>query len=573
MITARIPLGIPLAALLSLAPLVHAQGDEHSLLRVPEPTKAELAIRQTKVLQTLNRVGDAVVHVSVNIGGVFRVHRYSSGVCIHPSGLVLTNWHLVQEALDKDGKERRTHEVRVRTVKGDEWEAAIVGKDPESDLALLKMRLDEGETMPYVELGDSRAILPGETVLVVSRPDERIYASFIGSASPAQGGIRIQKNSAAQDDLLLSDANIKVFTDGAPVLDINGRLLAIVNSSKVRPPLSKKATEEEKREHRNSFGFAMRVHVARKAFAKQLAKVKTPKITAKEATARRQGIADVVARARGAIVSVRRASIQKMPDPDILDPYGKFANDDLGSGVVVAASGLVLTNAHIVSSKAAADDAKPDSKPSDKPDSKPSSKPSAKPENVIITMLSGKSYPGKVVAWRPDKNIALVQLELPEGTRLPFLRLANSGAGLLGERVAALGNRYGHTLGVQVGVLSSKQRSKDVSGGHEKSMAHFQTDATIHHGNTGGALINLEGQVLGINDVKAAVDKKEETASHEARAALRNTTIGFALPANWIREQLHAELTELAGAEGHLVVCPPATAEVRDRNGHIRLGL
>jgi len=534
MITAR----ISLAVLLTLAPLVQAQGD-HSLLRIPQPTKAELAVRQTKILDTLSRVGDAAVHVNVNISGVFRVQRDSAGVCIDPSGLVLTNWHLVQEALDKDGKERPTHEVRVRTAKGDEWETAIVASDPESDLALLKMRLDEGETMPYVEFGDSRNILPGETVLVIARPDETIYANFIGSASPAQGGIRIHKDVVARDDLLLSDANIKVATDGAPVLDINGRLIAIVNTSKVRPPLGEKPTEEEKREHRNSFGFAMRANVAQTAFAKQLAKVKTAKIRAKEASARRAGIADVVAKARHAIVSVRRASIEKMPEPDILDPYGKFINEGLGSGVVVAASGLVLTNAHVVGSKKAAE--------------------------VVITTLSGKSYAGKVVASEPDKNIALVKLDLPEATNLPFLTLANSDAGLLGERVAALGNRYGHTLDVRVGVLSSKQRSEDVGDQHKKSMAHFQTDANIHNGNTGGALVNLEGQVLGINDVKAAVDKKEEAERHEAKAALTNTTIGFALPANWIREQLRAELTKLVGSDAALVTRPEATAEGRRR--------
>lgn len=534
MTTAR----FPLAALFLLASLAQAQGT-HSLIRIPEPTKEELAIRQTKALQTLERASGAVVHVAVNISGVFNVQRESSGICIHPKGWILTNWHLVKEALDEDGKERETHEVQVRNSKGDTWESHVIAKAPEVDLALVKMRLDEDEKMPYVELGDSRNILPGETILVASRPEDKIYANFIGSASDAQGPIKIDDHVVARDDLLLSDANIKILTDGAPVLDINGRLLAIVNTSRVGRALPKKPTEEEKRAARLSFGFAMRAHVASRVFEKELAKlkIKTPKPSAREASARTGGIAGIVAKSRDAIVSVRRASIQKMPEPDILDPHGKFMEVGLGSGVVVHDSGLVLTNAHIVGDS----------------------------EEVVITTLSGKTYPGKVVAKRTEKNIALIQLKLPKGATLPFLPLADSDDGILGERVVAVGNRYGHTLAVKAGVLSSKQRSQDVGDQHKRSMAHFQTDATIYHGNTGGALLNLEGQVLGINDFIASIDEKDQAASHEAWATLTDTTIGFALPANWIREQLRAELTDLVGAEGHLIIRPKPTEDSRQR--------
>ena len=296
------------------------------------------------------------------------------------------------------------------------------------------MDLPDKVKMPHVELGNSRTILPGETVVVAGRPDEKIYANFIGSASNAQRGIKILDEVVDKGDVLLSDANLKMFVDGGPVLDINGRLLAIANSSKVRPPLEKDATKEQKREHQNSFGFATRVHVAQRVFAKHLGKLKTTRATAAEASARRSGIAAMVDVAKHSIVSVRRASLEKMPEPDPLDPNGKFPGDSIGSGVIVHASGIVLTNAHLVDT-----------------------------EDVVVTTLDGKSYVGEVIAKKPSKNIALVKLDVPKGTSLPFLRLANSDAALLGERIAALGNRYGHTLFVRVGVLSSKQRSKDVT--------------------------------------------------------------------------------------------------------------
>jgi S1-C subfamily serine protease len=199
---------------------------------------------------------------------------------------------------------------------------------------------------------------------------------------------------------------------------------------------------------------------------------------------------------------------------------------------------LVLTNAHIAGKKGA---------------------------KVWVTTVGGNTYEGVVLDASSAKNTAVIKLVLPPNTKLPFLTLADSTLGQLGERVATLGNRYGHTVTAKVGVLSSKQRSKDVGDQHKRSMGHFQTDATIHNGNTGGALINADGELLGVNDVRAAIDEMDKKEQAQAKMALTDTTIGFALPANVIREELREALTGAVGKTGHLVEVPKSTAAALER--------
>lgn len=543
MITAILRCAAFAALVTTLLPPALAQQDTspHSLLRVPTLSKAEKARLLTVKRQTLDAVGPTVVLVMVKVSGVLRMMRDSSGVVITPDGLVLTNWRLIRELSPRDGKKpRNSYSLQVRTSTGKDLPAAVVAADPNYDLALLKVDLKDGETMPHAQLGDSRKILPGETLLVCSRPNERIYANFIGGACDAQGDIKIGDQVIAKDDLLLSDVNMRMFCDGAPVFDIGGRLLAIINSSKVRAPIGKSATEEEKLEHKKGYGFSLRVHVAQRLFAKQIGKLKPSAIISQAAIKRRHLLAAGVSKAKNAIVSVRRVTVKKMPKPRIVDPYGKFAEDPCGSGVIIHSSGVVLTNAHLVGH-----------------------------EPVLVTLLNGKTYKGDVIASLPDKNIALIDLVVPGGEKLPSIDLANTADAIIGERTAALGNRYGHTLSVKIGVLSSRERSSGIGKQHLRSMGHLQTEANIFPGNTGGALINIHGKLLGINDVKAAVDnaERESAAAHEAEK--KDMTIGFAVPTDWIRSQLAAKIEAAIGSANKLASNPTDAADLDARKNHV----
>ncbi|MCB9870805.1 MAG: trypsin-like peptidase domain-containing protein [Planctomycetes bacterium] len=515
--------------LLGGAMALPAQSPTFSLLRPPELTDAERAVRNTPTLQTFQRAGSSVVHVLVKIAGEFRVQRDSSGVTISSSGLVLTNLHLVRDAFDKNGVLRPTHKVMVRTAKGEELPAKVIGQDGVHDLALLQVGLEDGTTLPAVEVADSRKVSPGETLLVVARPDETIYANFVGSATVAQGPVVVVDKPVEPDRLLLSDANMKRQADGGGVFDVHGRLVAIVNSSKVRPPAGKDASEQEKLEARNSFGFALRTHVAFQSFAKALARV------AQKDDPVKPGLAGVARQYCDAVVSVRDGSLADMPKPELVDPYGKFANDKLCSGVLVDPSGLVLTSAHV-----------------------------AVGEQLIVTLRSGKVYRAKTVAKRAAKNVALLRLELPKGEKVPFVALGDSDAAILGERVIVLGNRYGSAISASVGLLSSLPREGESASQHRRSAGYFQTGAYIHGGNSGGPLLGRDGMLLGIADSAAAVENVEMKASHDAEAKTQDSTLGFALPSNWIREAFRSEFGELAAKDGPLCATPKVDAKARE---------
>jgi S1-C subfamily serine protease len=418
-------IGLAVLLVSSAAPLVAQAG--HSLLRIPEQTEAEKKIRLTSIRRTMDRVAPAIVHVKVKVNGVFRLQRDSSGVVISPGGLVLTNWHLVREVeIKKSGAVGFA--VKVKTASGTEYPAKVVAKDEGTDLVLLKIDLSQGAKLPYAKLGNQP--VPGETVIVGSRPGEGIYANFIGSLSPSLTAVTVHGKTIAKADIALADANVNVFADGSPVFDINGRVLAIVNTSNVKLPLHEKSSDEERKAYRTSFGFATRVAAAKRVFAKHLEGIEANPETSAESRARRQGLADAVSRASRSVVSVRRASLKKVPKSDASDPHGKFPNDDLGSGVIVHESGLVLTNAHIAGKKGA---------------------------KVWVTTVGGKTYEGVVLDASSAKNTAVIKLRFFVGTAWR----ARSGSR---ESLRAHGDGKGRRALVEAAVAGRRRPAQAVDG-------------------------------------------------------------------------------------------------------------
>jgi S1-C subfamily serine protease len=136
-----------------------------------------------------------------------------------------------------------------------------------------------------------------------------------------------------------------------------------------------------------------------------------------------------------------------------------------GSGFVIDASGLILTNAHVV----------------------------AKLDKVEVTFANGKRYVGRVVGrdGRTDLAIVKIDAEAP----LPVLKLAASSKLPLGTRVYALGNPLGNRFSVSAGIVSGYDRAYDVAW----PVNFIQHDAALNPGNSGGPLITEEGEVIGIN--------------------------------------------------------------------------
>jgi serine protease Do len=138
----------------------------------------------------------------------------------------------------------------------------------------------------------------------------------------------------------------------------------------------------------------------------------------------------------------------------------------VGSGVLVSADGSILTNHHVVDGA----------------------------EKITVLMSDNKSYEAKIVGTDQPSDLAVVKIE---ATNLPFLNLGNSDSVRVGDIVLAIGNPLGIGQTVTAGIISAKGRRTGLSDGSFEDF--LQTDAPINRGNSGGALVNLNGELIGIN--------------------------------------------------------------------------
>ena len=164
----------------------------------------------------------------------------------------------------------------------------------------------------------------------------------------------------------------------------------------------------------------------------------------------------------------------------------------LGSGVIVDGDkGLVLTNAHVI----------------------------AGGDEVMVHLLDGREFAATVKGADPDFDIAVLQIR--GASKLPAVKLGDSGDIMPGETVIAIGNPFGFNHTVTTGVVSALGRTIRNKDGAFTDLV--QTDAAINPGNSGGPLLNIEGVLIGIN---TAVDTRAEG-------------IGFAIPINKARRVMH----------------------------------
>ena len=191
-----------------------------------------------------------------------------------------------------------------------------------------------------------------------------------------------------------------------------------------------------------------------------------------------------------------------VPIPQYRQKGTKPQEVSAGSGFVIDSRGYIVTNRHVVADK----DAK-----------------------YIVLMNDGKRYPAKVVARDPHKDFAVLKINK---NHLSALTLGDSSKLQLGQTAIAIGNALGEFRNtVSRGVISGLARSVRVQDDQGKVITlHnvIQTDAAINRGNSGGPLLNLQGEVVGI-DTAMAVNAQN---------------IGFAIPINSVKESLHQALTK-----------------------------
>lgn len=170
-----------------------------------------------------------------------------------------------------------------------------------------------------------------------------------------------------------------------------------------------------------------------------------------------------------------------------MGPRG-FQQQGLGSGLIVSADGLVLTNAHVVKDA----------------------------DEITVTLADKRSFKAKVVGVDPESDIAVVRIE---ATGLPVAKIADSDKLRVGEIVLAVGNPFGFNQTITQGIVSAKGRTNVGIIDYED---FIQTDAAINPGNSGGPLVNIEGEVVGITTAIAS-----RSGGYQG--------IGFAIPANSAR--------------------------------------
>lgn len=216
--------------------------------------------------------------------------------------------------------------------------------------------------------------------------------------------------------------------------------------------------------------------------------------------ARASSYADVVEPVQPAVVSVysSKTITQRQQVPDIFRqfygdgafPDQKSRQEGLGSGVIVSKNGYILTNNHVVEEA----------------------------DELKVALNDGRELEAKLIGTDPKTDIAVIKIDADD---LPVVTLADSDKLRVGDLVFAIGNPLGVGQTVTMGIVSATGRSVGIlaeRGGYEN---FIQTDAAINQGNSGGALIDAKGRLVGIN-----------SAILSGGASGGNIGIGFAIPSN-----------------------------------------
>ncbi|MGW8321727.1 MAG: trypsin-like peptidase domain-containing protein, partial [Thermodesulfobacteriota bacterium] len=204
-----------------------------------------------------------------------------------------------------------------------------------------------------------------------------------------------------------------------------------------------------------------------------------------EVSPRRTAVVEVVERLSPAVVNISTDIYESRPanpffgmqrDPFFDDFFNQFfgpsgerrqKRQSLGSGVLVDKKGHVLTNHHVI----------------------------LRASEIHVTLVSGKEYEGELVGSDPGSDLAVVKIAIEE--EIEPAALSTSSDLLIGETVIAIGNPFGLSHTVTTGVISALNRS--IQSGDQVFKDFIQTDASINPGNSGGPLLNIRGEVIGIN--------------------------------------------------------------------------
>ena len=188
-----------------------------------------------------------------------------------------------------------------------------------------------------------------------------------------------------------------------------------------------------------------------------------------------------------AVVHIRSTQTSKVQEVEVRDPFSDFFGEffggrggtqrrqvqtpertGFGSGVIISKDGYIVTNNHVIEGA----------------------------DEISVKLNDNREFKGRVIGTDPSTDLALVKIE---GDDFPTIPVGDSEALKVGEWVLAVGNPFNLNSTVTAGIVSAKARSLGVYNGGIESF--IQTDAAINQGNSGGALVNAKGELVGINSV------------------------------------------------------------------------
>ncbi len=188
------------------------------------------------------------------------------------------------------------------------------------------------------------------------------------------------------------------------------------------------------------------------------------------------------------VVNIRAAQSSRFDFWGSEDAYGSSS----GSGVIVSPDGYIVTNHHVIENA----------------------------NEIQVTLNDKREFKAEIMGYDPSTDLALLKIK---GSKLPFLEFGNSDSLQVGEWVLAVGNPFELQSTVTAGIVSARGRSIDILETQDRIESFIQTDAAVNPGNSGGALVNTNGELVGINTAIITRSGRYEGYS-------------FAVPGNLVRK-------------------------------------
>jgi len=221
-----------------------------------------------------------------------------------------------------------------------------------------------------------------------------------------------------------------------------------------------------------------------------------------------------------AVVHVKNVSLNQSPTTIFDFFYGSGGSVTpqvgTGSGVIISQDGYIVTNNHVI----------------------------ARASQLQVTLNNNKTYEAELIGADPNTDIALIKIETDD--KLPYLAFGDSDNAKIGEWVLAVGNPFNLTSTVTAGIVSAKARSLDT----RTNQSFIQTDAAVNPGNSGGALVNTNGDLIGINTAISS-----QTGSYVGYS--------FAVPSN-IAKKVVEDIMEFGNIQKGFIGIRPAPVDTKD---------